>query len=225
MDDDLEYSLEEESYDVLIKLMLLGDSTVGKTSILKRYSKNQFNPNYISSIGVDFETKYIKVGKKTINLQIWDTAGQERFKVIAKNYYNKSDGFIIVYDITNKKSFEDVEVWMQSVLDNLGEKESNKKRNYSLILIGNKIDLEENRVITKEEGEEICKKNNIISWGGEISIKDMSKEELEDKFIEMMKIIYKDIGNPENKNMVTKKLNEEKIKKKKRDNNLCCEKK
>ena len=64
MDDDLEYSLEEESYDVLIKLMLLGDSTVGKTSILKRYSKNQFNPNYISSIGVDFETKYINTSYK-----------------------------------------------------------------------------------------------------------------------------------------------------------------
>ena len=150
MDDDLEYSLEEESYDVLIKLMLLGDSTVGKTSILKRYSKNQFNPNYISSIGVDFETKYIKVGKKTINLQIWDTAGQERFKVIAKNYYNKSDGFIIVYDITNKKSFDSVSNWVEQI------KESATNDNKNIIL-GNKCDLENERKVSKIEGDNLAK--------------------------------------------------------------------
>ena len=150
MDDDLEYSLEEESYDVLIKLMLLGDSTVGKTSILKRYSKNQFNPNYISSIGVDFETKYIKVGKKTINLQIWDTAGQERFKVIAKNYYNKSDGFIIVYDITNKKSFDSVSNWV----DQIKESATNDNKN---IILGNKCDLENERKVSKIEGDNLAK--------------------------------------------------------------------
>ena len=108
MDNDLENSLEEEAYDERIRVMLIGNSNVGKTSIAKRYCKNQFNHNYISTVGIDFVTKYIKVGEKMINLQIWDTAGQERYKVIAKNYYNKSDGFIIVYDITNKSSFNDI---------------------------------------------------------------------------------------------------------------------
>jgi small GTP-binding protein len=220
------------------KIVLLGNSQVGKTSFFKKLTKKTFNERNISTIGIDKAniSRIIRVPEDPLDssseekeiefsIDFLDTAGQERYRSITSGYFKNSQGLLLLYDITNKKSFEDVEVWMKSVLDNLGEKESNKKRIYSLILIGNKIDLEENRVITKEEGEEICKKNNMISWGGEISIKDMSKEELEDKFIEMMKIIYKDIGNPENKNMVTKKLNEEKIKKKKRDNNLCCEKK
>ena len=221
------------------KIVLIGNTQVGKTCFFKRLTKGIFAEKNISTIGIDRAkiTKIISVPEdpfdssskeKEIEFSIdfFDTAGQERYRSITSGYYKNSQGLLLLYDITNKKSFEDVEVWMKSVLDNLGEKESNKKRNYSLILIGNKIDLEENRVITKEEGEEICKKNNIISWGGEISIKDMSKEELEEKFIEMMKIIYKDIGNPENKNMVTKKLsNGEKTKKPKRNNDLCCEKK
>ena len=220
------------------KIVLIGNTQVGKTCFFKRLTKGIFAEKNISTIGIDRAkiTKIISVPEdpfdssskeKEIEFSIdfFDTAGQERYRSITSGYYKNSHGLLLLYDITNKKSFEDVEVWMQSVLDNLGDKGSNKKKNYSLILIGNKIDLEENRVITKEEGEEICKKNDIILWGGEVSIKNMSKEELEGKFIELMKIIYKDIGNPENKNMVTKKLNEEKIKKKKRDNNLCCEKK
>ena len=217
------------------KIVLIGNTQVGKTCFFKRLTKGIFAEKNISTIGIDRAkiTKIISVPEdpfdssskeKEIEFSIdfFDTAGQERYRSITSGYYKNSHGLLLLYDITNKKSFEDVEVWMQSVLDNLGDKGSNKKKNYSLILIGNKIDLEENRVITKEEGEEICKKNDIILWGGEVSIKNMSKEELEGKFIELMKIIYKDIGNPENKNMVTKKLNEEKIKKKKRDNNLCC---
>jgi Ras-related protein Rab-8A len=96
-------SIEEEYYDLKIRLMLIGDSNVGKTSIIKRYCNNQFSPSYISTVGIDFETKYLRLNGKIINLQIWDTAGQERYKVLAKNYYKNSDGFIIVYDITDKK--------------------------------------------------------------------------------------------------------------------------
>ena len=89
MKDDLDYSLEEEPFDEKLRIMLIGDSGVGKTSILKKFCKNKFNKSYISSIGVDFEIKYIKIGEKTINLQIWDTAGQERFRGISRQYYNK----------------------------------------------------------------------------------------------------------------------------------------
>jgi small GTP-binding protein len=153
MNNDLDYSLEEESYDERIRMMLLGDSNVGKTSILKRYCKNQFSESYISSMGIDFETKYIKVGKKTINLQIWDTAGQERYKVIAKNYYNKSDGFIVVYDITNKATFNDISGWISQIKELASH--DNK-----YIIVGNKYDLEEKRKVTKLEGENLSKKYN-----------------------------------------------------------------
>ena len=153
MENDSEYSLEEEAYDERIRIMLLGDSNVGKTSILKRYCKNQFSESYISSVGIDFETKYIKVDEKTINLQIWDTAGQERYKVISKNYYNKSDGFIIVYDITNKSSFDSIVNWVEDIK----ELASNDNKN---IILGNKCDLESERKINKEEGDNLAKKYN-----------------------------------------------------------------
>ena len=153
MDNDLENSLEEEAYDERIRIMLIGNSNVGKTSIAKRYCKNQFNQNYISTVGIDFVTKYIKVGQKTINLQIWDTAGQERYKVIAKNYYNKSDGFIVVYDITNKATFKDISGWISQIKELASH--DNK-----YIIVGNKYDLEEKRKVTKLEGENLSKKYN-----------------------------------------------------------------
>ena len=93
------------SFDIKINIMLLGDSNVGKSSILRRYCEKQFSPNFISSIGVDFETKILKINNQNINVSIWDTAGQERYKVLSKNYYNQSDGFIIVYDITKNGTF------------------------------------------------------------------------------------------------------------------------
>jgi len=153
MDNDLENSLEEEAYDERIRIMLIGNSNVGKTSIAKRYCKNQFNQNYISTVGIDFVTKYIKVGEKTINLQIWDTAGQERYKVIGKNYYNKSDGFIVVYDITNKATFNDISGWISQIKELASH--DNK-----YIIVGNKYDLEEKRKVTKLEGENLSKKYN-----------------------------------------------------------------
>ena len=146
--------IHEEKYDEKIKVMLIGDANVGKTSIIKRFCKNIFTPSFLSTYGLDFETKYLKINNKTINLQIWDTAGEERYRVIAKNYFNKSDGFVVVYDITNKNSFENVTNWLEQIQENASEHAQS-------ILLGNKCDLEGKRIIKKEEGMELAKIHNI----------------------------------------------------------------
>ena len=142
-------SIEEEYYDLKIRLMLIGDSNVGKTSIIKRYCNNQFSPSYISTVGIDFETKYLRLNGKIINLQIWDTAGQERYKVLAKNYYKNSDGFIIVYDITDKKSFNNVANWITQIKDSASE-------NVKCVLLGNKCDLEGLRQVDINQGKDLA---------------------------------------------------------------------
>ena len=144
---------KEEHIDFKVKIMFIGNSSVGKTSIIKRYSKNIFSTSYISTLGIDFESKNINIDNKTINLQIWDTAGQEKYKVLSKNYYNNSNAFIIVYDITNLESFESVMNWIDQIKENAPE-------NVKSILLGNKSDLEEKRKISEEEGKNLAKKIN-----------------------------------------------------------------
>ena len=145
---------KEEHIDFKVKIMFKGNSSVGKTSIIKRYSKNIFSTSYISTLGIDFESKNINIDNKIINLQIWDTAGQEKYKVLSKNYYNNSNAFIIVYDITNLESFESVMNWIDQIKENAPE-------NVKSILLGNKSDLEEKRKISEEEGKNLAKKINI----------------------------------------------------------------
>ena len=184
MDNDLENSLEEEAYDDRIRVMLIGNSNVGKTSIAKRYCKNQFNHNYISTVGIDFVTKYIKVGEKMINLQIWDTAGQERYKVIAKNYYNKSDGFIIVYDITNKSSFNDISGWVSQIKELASQDNKN-------IIVGNKCDLEEQREVNKIEGENLSKKYNCQF----LEVSAQNGKNIDKIFLCLVQNILQDVNN------------------------------
>ena len=142
-------SIEEEYYDLKIRLMLIGDSNVGKTSIIKRYCNNQFSPSYISTVGIDFETKYLKINGKMVNLQIWDTAGQERYKVLAKNYFKNSDGFIIVYDITDKKTFNNVANWITQIKESASE-------NVKSVLLGNKSDLDQLRQVETIDGKNLA---------------------------------------------------------------------
>ena len=142
-------SVEEEFYDLKIRVMLIGDSNVGKTSIIKRYCKNQFSPSYISTVGIDFETKYLKINGKMVNLQIWDTAGQERYKVLAKNYFKNSDGFIIVYDITDKKTFNNVANWITQIKESASE-------NVKSVLLGNKSDLDQLRQVETIDGKNLA---------------------------------------------------------------------
>ena len=125
----------DKSPDFLFKLVLIGDTGVGKSCILLRFADDAFTESYISTIGVDFRFRTIKVENKTVKLQIWDTAGQERFRTITSAYYRGADGIIMVYDVTNAESFGHVNDWLNEV--NRYASESTCK-----LLVGNKNDME-----------------------------------------------------------------------------------
>lgn len=150
-------------YDLLFKLILIGDSGVGKTSILMKFSDNAFTESFISTIGVDFKTKYVELDNgKITKLQLWDTAGQERFRTITSSYYRGTNGIILVYDISNQKSFENIQHWCEEI-KNAGAK------NLPMILVGNKADLLSKRQVSYEEGQSKAKHMNIPFL--EISVK------------------------------------------------------
>ncbi|CAH8336835.1 unnamed protein product [Eruca vesicaria subsp. sativa] len=130
-------------YDYLFKLLLIGDSGVGKSCLLLRFADDSYVESYISTIGVDFKIRTVEQDGKTIKLQIWDTAGQERFRTITSSYYRGAHGIIIVYDVTDEESFNNVKQWL-SEIDRYASDTVNK------LLVGNKCDLTENRAVPYE---------------------------------------------------------------------------
>jgi len=127
-------------YDYLFKLLLIGDSGVGKSCLLLRFADDSYTESYISTIGVDFKIRTIELEGKTIKLQIWDTAGQERFRTITSSYYRGAHGIIVVYDITDQDSFNDVKQWLQEI-DRYACENVNK------LLVGNKCDMTSKRAV------------------------------------------------------------------------------
>lgn len=139
------------TYDVLYRLVLIGDSGVGKTAILLRYSENIFNASFISTIGIDFRIKTIEVNGKRVKLQIWDTAGQEQFHSVASSYYRNAHGIMLIYDISSAESFNHISKWVTNI-------SKNAPTNVKQLLVGNKCDVAEgNRVIDKERGTLLAK--------------------------------------------------------------------
>ena len=142
------------SDEVILKFLILGDITVGKTTLLLKYIDN-FTPEiYISTLGVDYKTKNIVFNGIKVSLQIWDTAGQERYKVITKSFVKGTDGIIFMYDITQKESFINVKKWIE---ETEGENPGEVKK----IIVGNKIDKEEDRQVTDEMKEKLSKEVDI----------------------------------------------------------------
>ena len=135
----LTQEVEQQMY--LFKLVLIGDSGVGKSCLLLRFADDSFTDSYISTIGVDFRFRTVTIDMKTVKLQIWDTAGQERFRTITSAYYRGAHGIIMVYDVTNYESFEHVEEWLNEV--NRHASESTLK-----LLVGNKADLQEDKKVS-----------------------------------------------------------------------------
>ena len=136
------------------KILTIGESGVGKTSILRRYVENKFERHHLATIGIDFQSKTIKIKNKEIKLKIWDTAGQERYRNIANQTFRGADGIILVFDITDDYSFSRITDWMEQINANISKDE------IGLILIGNKCDLEE-RMVPYEKGEEKAKELGI----------------------------------------------------------------
>jgi small GTP-binding protein len=143
--------------ETMFKILLLGDTSVGKTCFLLRYVEDTFNGGHLSTIGVDFKTKLISFSEKPdefIKLQIWDTAGQDRFRCITKNYYRGSNGIMLIYDITSLNSFTNIKNWISQIKEYLGDQAC-------ITLVGNKIDLESNRTVSKEEGYRLANEFNF----------------------------------------------------------------
>ena len=141
---------EEEDYEMMIKIILIGDSAVGKTNIMSKYLKGAFQQNSKATVGVEFGSKLFKVDNHNIKAQIWDTAGQEKYKAITGAYYKGSKGAFVVYDITRKDTFDSVDRWINDL-------KVTADQNINIILIGNKSDLEDKRDVLKEQGEEKAK--------------------------------------------------------------------
>ena len=169
-------------YDYLFKLILVGDSYVGKTNILSKYIKNEFNQSTKSTVGVEFGTKILKIEDKIIKAQVWDTAGQERYKSITSTYYKGAKGAFIVYDITNRETFESVDKWIQDL-------NMNSDKNVTLLLIGNKKDLVDKRDVTKEEGEEKAKSFGLAF----LETSALTGENIDKVFDYMLKEVYNKI--------------------------------
>jgi Ras-related protein Rab-1A len=136
-------------YDYLFKLLLIGDSGVGKSCLLARFADDTFSSSFTSTIGVDFKIRTVELDGKIVKLQIWDTAGQERFKTITSSYYRGAHGIIVVYDVTNQNSFNNVKTWLNEI-DRFATDGVNK------LLVGNKSDLISQRAVDQDTGKQFA---------------------------------------------------------------------
>jgi len=137
------------------KLVFLGEQSVGKTSLITRFMYDSFDNTYQATIGIDFLSKTMYLEDRTVRLQLWDTAGQERFRSLIPSYIRDSSVAVVVYDVTNKKTFENTRKWVDDVRGERGN-------DVIIVLVGNKTDLNDKREVTTAQGEEEAKKNNLM---------------------------------------------------------------
>ena len=145
--------MNEENFDILYKIVIIGDSGVGKSNILSRYVRDEFSMDTKATVGVEFGSKIISINNQQIKIQIWDTAGQEKYKSVSTIYYKGAKGALLVYDISRKETFNNLNRWINEIKNNSDE-------NINILLIGNKCDLEEGRQISQEEAFEKAKEIN-----------------------------------------------------------------
>ena len=175
---------EIEEYEMMVKVILIGDSGVGKTNIMSKFLKNQFLEESKATIGVEFGSKLFNHEGHKIKAQIWDTAGQEKYKAITGAYYKGSKGALVVYDITQKKTFENIEKWVND-LKAAGDPK------ITIILIGNKNDLDDKRQVSKDQGEEKAR-----SFGcAFLETSAYSGDNIDKAFNLMVKEIYEKFSN------------------------------
>lgn len=149
--------MDSSSYDYLFKVLLVGDSAVGKSCLLMRFTADRFDEVTTSTIGVDFRVKYLTLGGRRVKLTVWDTAGQERFRTLTSSYYRGAQGIIFVYDVTRRDTFEDLErIWMKEV-DIYSNIEDAVK-----MVVANKVDLQSTRAVSTEEGHAFARDNGCL---------------------------------------------------------------
>ena len=193
--------ISEGNYNYLLKFIIIGDAAVGKSNLLVRYTSGQFKEEYQLTIGVEFGSNNVIIGDNTYRIQIWDTAGQENFRSITRSYYKNTACAIIVYEISNKKSFENISSWIE-------ECKNTAPKSILMVLVGNKCDLD-NREVTEEEGREFAEKNGMLFF--ETSAK--TGKNVEELFKQSVKVIDQKIKENyydlENDSCGIKKGNEE----------------
>ena len=170
-----------QEIDHLFKIIVIGDSSVGKTNLMTRFMKNQFHSESKPTIGVDFATKNVTVEKKNIRVQVWDTAGQERLKAFSSAYYQGSHGAIVCYDITNRESFDNVRNWVTELMTHQDPKKM------VVMLVGNKSDLEEQRTVNEEEGRFLAEEFDFFFM--ETSAKRNASDEVTKAFMVLVEEI------------------------------------
>jgi len=184
---------EDEDTCKIYKILLLGDSAVGKSCLLLRYCDEKFQDLHLATIGLDFRLKRINLeNNKKIKVQIWDTAGQDRFLAITKNYYRGANGILLVFDITNLSSFEHIKNWIEQIKEEAPEK-------IIIYLVGNKIDCVNNRLISYEEGKKLAEEFGLKYY--ETSAKN--NENVDSTFLDLIKEINSIYGDSENENYGT----------------------
>jgi len=173
-------------YDHLFKLLIIGDSGVGKSSLLLRFADNTFSGSYITTIGVDFKIRTVEIGGEKVKLQIWDTAGQERFRTITSTYYRGTHGVIVVYDVQSAESFVNVKRWLHEIEQNCDS--------VNRILVGNKDDSPDKKVVETTDAQKFANQINVSLF--ETSAKD--NKNVEEMFTEITRQVLQTKKNSQN---------------------------
>ncbi|XP_046847749.1 ras-related protein Rab-13-like isoform X2 [Xenia sp. Carnegie-2017] len=173
-----------KNYDHLFKVILIGDAAVGKTCILCRFAHDEFKPTHLSTIGIDFKMRTFTVDGSRIRIQMWDTAGQERYETITTQYYRRAQGIMLVYDITRRKTFENIQKWIHYVEEHAGNE-------VKTVMVGNKCDIEESkREVSYREGEKLSQKYGIPF----LETSAFSNVNIEKAFTEMCQLILRNVN-------------------------------
>ncbi|CAD8192327.1 unnamed protein product [Paramecium pentaurelia] len=174
----------DNEYDFLFKIILIGDSGVGKTNILQRFLKNEFILDSKPTIGVEFSTKTINVQNKTVKCQIWDTAGQERYRAITNAYYRGAVGAFVCYDVTREITFRNTEKWLSEIKEYA-------PKNIVIMMIGNKIDQTNNRIVRSGEAAKLCEQHKI----GYIETSAQNGQNVEEAFSNLVSEIFNSMSS------------------------------
>ena len=193
----------KENREITLKILTLGESTVGKSCIIRRYTDNKFAFNFLTTIGVDFKSKYIDYEKFRVKVLLIDTSGQEKYRIIANNYYRSTDGILFVFDVSNKSSIEKMDYWIKQI------QEKSSISTGSILVFGNKTDLINERQISTEEAQEFAKKFNLeYKEGSALSGAGINEtiELLVDKIIKEKQLLDENFNLKEEQQVVSKKL-------------------